>query len=76
MTHTGGTVKKKGAVTTPPSEYFVVKFAAPDEEKTFLKGDLTDDQWALLQEAWDKDRGVEVEIDPTSGAVKNLAITK
>lgn len=76
-THTNGTVKKKGALTTPPQNYFKVEFTDPPPTvtKTYLEGEVTDAQWALLNEAWDKDRGVEATHD-TGGALTNLAITK
>lgn len=76
-TYTNGTVKKKGALTTPPQDYFTVEFADPPPPvtKTYLFGEVTDKQWALLAEAWDKDRGVEATHD-AGGALTNLAITK
>lgn len=78
MTHTNGTVKKKGALTSPETEYFKVEYAdpSPAQTKTYLKSELTTAQWSLLQEAWDKDRGVEANHDAGTGALTNLAITK
>lgn len=77
MNHTGGTVKKKGAVESPPGEYFEVLYADPaSTTKTYVKGDVSAETWALLQEAWDKDRVVESEHDAVSGALVKLAISK
>jgi len=77
MTHTDGTVSAKGATVTPPGEYFEVTYANPAGTVKYVKGaDVTDAIWALLQEAWDKDRKVDADAPQPAGVLLDLRIRK